>query len=828
MKRNNYTYHPLKDEDLNIATTTTSHNVTNNTLIWLDEEALNPTSLDNIMITNMFNSIADVNYKLYNNLETFLAEIGSMPKITKLIVITSGSFAENLLPELSVSLLREISSILIFCKDSTNCQYLLTECRKIMDICTDEQSLKESIENELHPSTDFLLMDRNLQPIFSLKNNNQDFNLYKQYIEILKHYPWSSNNREKMLDECIKRYRKDNAQRRKIEEFRNSYTSATAINWYTRDSFLYRLVNKALRSLDMEQINVFRPYIKDLCKQLEHLHKQNQSDTLLTVFRGHGNMPMDQFENIKENIGNLISFNGFLSTTSDYNVAVLFSGSESTEDKSVIYEIQTNYNLKNVVFADITQLSDIEDEKEFLFSLCSIFRIDGILNDEENQISKIMMSAVDEDAVNILEQMKIEIIQEEKKHFFDSINQYCRKRYIIRAFAIMFFIMILTLGVIFGINMKLKDKTSSLDNCVGLDCTTFSTTTGRHSTLKTETSASKRTEPSILTTSSKPIIPSISTYIRTNGSEAPSSEYCFPVGWESIGDEIISQGNYRSFTVDDDSNVYVTNRARQSLEKWSSSNKLIQRYFDGNFGDTPLFYHSLSQSVYFCYTWDGYSGIYRLDGDHSKPRNVLNNTMSGIGQYRIESLCDGLYVNSGGDIFVLFRVRSHVVKWTVNNPTGILVADGYGSGLTSGVAGVKNALAVDEIDNIIYLIDPIGPRILKFTNSSTTGTVIFDGTTKKEIFSDVQSTSNYGWALIADKTGNIILATTEKISLLTSDGKFNVTILKDHRAREDKTIPDSLLDAMAFDRLGNLYVLDVSHRVLKFNRTSTTCTNTNS
>ncbi|CAF4078638.1 unnamed protein product, partial [Adineta steineri] len=543
MKKNNYSYYPLKDEDLNIAiTTTASHNATNNTLIWLDEEALNFTSHDTNLTIAMFESIADINYKLYNNLEIFLEEIGSMSKITKLIVVTSGSFAKKMLPKLSLSLLREISSILIFCKDSTNCQYLQTECRKIMDICTDEQSLKESIENELHPSTDFLLMDRNLQPIF------------------------------------------------------------------------------------------------------KHIHKQNQSDTPLTVFRGHGNMTMDQFEKLKENIGALISFNGFLSTTSDYNVALMFAGPPSTEEKSVIYEIRTNYSSNNVVFADITQLSDMEDEKEFLFSLCSIFRIDDIINDEENQLSKIIMSAVDEDAVNILEQMKIEIIQEEKKHFFD--------------------------GVIFGINIKLKDKTSSLDNCVGLGCTT----TERHSTLKTETSASKRTEPSILTTSPTPIIPSISTYIRTNGSATPSSEYCFPVGWESIGDEIINQGNYRSFTVDDDSNVYVTNRARQSLEKWSFSNKLIQRYFDGNFdSNTPLFYHSLSQSVYFCYTWDGYSGIYRLDGDHSKPRNVLNNTMSGIGQYRIESLCDGLYVNSGGDIFVLFRVRSHVVKWTVNNPTGILV-----------------------------------------------------------------------------------------------------------------------------------------------------------
>ncbi|CAF4245526.1 unnamed protein product, partial [Adineta steineri] len=466
----------------------------------------------------------------------------------------------------------------------------------------------------------------------------------------------------------------------------------------------------------MEQINVFRPYIKDLCKQLEHLHKQNQSDTPLTVFRGYGNMPMDQFENIKENIGNLISFNGFLSTTSDYNVALIFSGSESAEDKSVIYEIRTNYNSNNVVFADITQLSDMEDEKEFLFSLCSIFRIDGITNDEENQLSKIIMSAGDEDAIDILEQINIEIIQVEKKHFLHNINQYCRKRYIITAFAIIFFILILTLGVIFGINIKLKDKTSSLDNCVGLDCTTFSTTTERHSTLKTETSASKRTEPSILTTSSKPIIPSISTTTntnnlidstptRTNGSETTSSEYCFPVGWKTVGDKIVSRGYYKSVTVDDDFNVYVISAGLHSLEKWSSSNKLIQRYFNGNFGDTALFYHSLSQSLYFCYTWEENSGIDRLDSNHSKPVNVLNNTMSGIGQYRIESKCDGLYVNSGGDIFVLFRSRSHVIKWTVNNPTGILVADGYGSDPTAGGTRSINALAINEIDNTIYLMD---------------------------------------------------------------------------------------------------------------------------
>ncbi|CAF4210731.1 unnamed protein product [Adineta steineri] len=391
--------------------------------------------------------------------------------------------------------------------------------------------------------------------------------------------------------------------------------------------------------------------------------------------------------------------------------------------------------------------------------------------------------------------------------------------------------MILILGVIFGINIKLKDKTSSLDNCVGLDCTTFSTTTERHFTLKTETSASKRTESSILTTSPTPtpIIPSISTYIRTNESETPSPEYCFPVGWESIGDKILSQGNYKSFAVDDDFNLYVTNAARLSLEKWSFSNKLIQRYFDGSFDNTPLFYHSLSQSLYFCYTNEGYSGIYRLDRNHSKPVNVLNNAMSVFNPYFIEPTCDGLYVNSGGDIFVLFGTRDYVVKWTVNNPVGILVAQAYGSDPTTGRIQFLNfVLAVSEIDNTVYLMEPIGPRILKYTDSSTTGTVIFDATTEKEIFSDVQPRYIYDRALITDKTGYLILATDEKINILTPDGKFNATILKDYRTREDKIIPSPALRTMAFDRLGNLYILDAGRGVLKFNRTSTTCTNTNS
>jgi hypothetical protein len=53
-----------------------------------------------------------------------------------------------------------------------------------------------------------------------------------------------------------------------------------------------------------------------------------------------------------------------------------------------------------------------------------------------------------------------------------------RKQYIIKIFATIFFMMIMALGVIFGINIKLKDHSGSSYNCVGSNCTTLSTTTG--------------------------------------------------------------------------------------------------------------------------------------------------------------------------------------------------------------------------------------------------------------------------------------------------------------------------------------------------------------
>ena len=56
---------------------------------------------------------------------------------------------------------------------------------------------------------------------------------------------------------------------RQIEEFDETYTSDKAIYWYTRDTFLFRLVNKTLRTQNnFNIIFTLRYYLTDLISEL--------------------------------------------------------------------------------------------------------------------------------------------------------------------------------------------------------------------------------------------------------------------------------------------------------------------------------------------------------------------------------------------------------------------------------------------------------------------------------------------------------------------------------------------------------------------------------
>jgi len=104
----------------------------------------------------------------------------------------------------------------------------------------------------------------------------------------------------------------------------------------------------------------------------------------------------EEFERLKESVGQIISKNGFLSTTRNIDVAFMFAGQSTEIKQSLIFEIHWNLNQLNdsVKFADIARFSDCPNEEEVLFELGATFLIESI--EENTNYSLIKLKAIDD------------------------------------------------------------------------------------------------------------------------------------------------------------------------------------------------------------------------------------------------------------------------------------------------------------------------------------------------------------------------------------------------------------------------------------------------
>ncbi|CAF0906051.1 unnamed protein product [Adineta steineri] len=207
----------------------------------------------------------------------------------------------------------------------------------------------------------------------------------------------SSQAKREMLAECRAYYRGNDHELARINEFARTYRSADAINWYTRDCFLYRLVNKALRTEDIRALYRFRFFIVDMCARLEEeaAIASTYHNAPFRVYRG-SQLGRDEVEQMR--IGTLVATNGYLSTSRHLNVAQIFIGidsdtgmspSRSRKDRRqyVLFEIDVDLaQSTDVVVVDVSGQSAIPDENEIIFNLGTTFIITHIMYDDEHYL----------------------------------------------------------------------------------------------------------------------------------------------------------------------------------------------------------------------------------------------------------------------------------------------------------------------------------------------------------------------------------------------------------------------------------------------------------
>ncbi|CAF4447174.1 unnamed protein product [Rotaria sp. Silwood2] len=232
------------------------------TLIWLDK------TIDTRRTT--LREITDY-VLLYTELEPCVTYIHSISK-ERVFLIVSGDYAEQCLKQ--IHNLSQVDSVFIFCMNVLKYKNKFIDSEyfsKIVGIFDNEDHLIKSIRSEL----DYLQKQLSTFSLYEKQKTTRDlskesasFLWFQLFKDVLLRMPRSEEAKCEMIEQCQQYYRGNTEELKNIDDFIKNYTYDDTIRWYTKQCFIYRLCNKALRTEDIELLYIFRYYIQDLCKRL--------------------------------------------------------------------------------------------------------------------------------------------------------------------------------------------------------------------------------------------------------------------------------------------------------------------------------------------------------------------------------------------------------------------------------------------------------------------------------------------------------------------------------------------------------------------------------
>ena len=240
--------------------------------------------------------------------------------------------------------------------------------------------------------------------------------MYTQILkEIIIEQPYDEREKVAFVEFCRDLFQESPDALNIIDEFERGYEKYSPIWWYTRESFLYKLINGALRAEDFEIIIKMGFFLRDVHQQIQDLHATLVNRDRFTVYRGHG-MSLSEFEKIQNSVDGLLAFNSFLSTTLNENISMGFAREASKKPNSVgiMFEMSIDPSILSTSFARVNDAGYYRDlEEEILFSMHTVFRINEIKEIEDHMWCIKLSSANVSDDRNL--KRLIERVREETK-----------------------------------------------------------------------------------------------------------------------------------------------------------------------------------------------------------------------------------------------------------------------------------------------------------------------------------------------------------------------------------------------------------------------------
>ena len=304
----------------------------------------------------------------------------------KIYLIVSGSLGQNFVR--LVHHIHQLLAIYVFCADRSKHEEWVRSWAKIKGVFMDILPICEHIQQQIRLQYD---RDENL---FSIVPTNDEtltteLNKFFMYTQILKEIILDIQyDKKKSIKEftshCRIIFSHNEKELDMIDKFEQKYSKSSPIWWYTSECFLHRMLNQALRMMEVNVILKMGFYIRDLHRQIEELHRQQYINPyeaqMFTVYRGQG-LSKSNLNKIKQSSGGLISFNYFLSTSKKEIIAQLYARRtmHDTQLIGVVFKMIINPWMSSTPFALVNDVSYYKgSEQEILFSMHTVFRIGNV------------------------------------------------------------------------------------------------------------------------------------------------------------------------------------------------------------------------------------------------------------------------------------------------------------------------------------------------------------------------------------------------------------------------------------------------------------------
>ncbi|CAF2713672.1 unnamed protein product [Rotaria sp. Silwood2] len=382
-------------------------------LIWLD--AVVNQLQENIDAQQQIRSIIN-HLKTFQNVQDCEKYINQTSKDDRILLIVSGQLGQEIVPRIHHN--RQIFSIYVYCMNKAKNEEWAKHFQKvtIKGVITEFNDLlnqiqldhSKRIENRVDEPFIINISKCNDIKDKSTKELNGEFLHSQLLMDCLLRMKPNSTDKNELIKLCKKFYENNPTELSLVKEFEKNYSSDRALWWYTRDSFIYRLLNKALRIQNIDLLFLFRFFICDVEKQL----KSCQCSSSTRVYRGQL-MSIDELNQLKMSLGEYISINSFFSTSLNRQQAIQFLNeyNYSHNLQKVLFEIDANPHLDRLKpFANITSKSFYSHEQEILFMFSSIFRLTNIKQEQNGLwiIQMVLSNHNDENMKKLFDNIKNE------------------------------------------------------------------------------------------------------------------------------------------------------------------------------------------------------------------------------------------------------------------------------------------------------------------------------------------------------------------------------------------------------------------------------------